>query len=57
VGYFDHQTCIPSEQPNVIQAILRHSDIGTTLAYYVQTSNEESREVLQIIESAFPFGL
>jgi integrase len=43
--------------PKVIQAILRHGDIGTTLAYYVQTPNEESREALQIIESAFPFGL
>jgi integrase len=44
-------------QPKVIQAILRHSDIGTTLAYYVQTPAEESREALQQIESAFPFGL
>lgn len=44
-------------QPKVIQAILRHSDIGTTLAYYVQTPTDESREALQIIEDAFPFGL
>jgi integrase len=44
-------------QPKVIQAILRHSDIGTTLAYYVQTPTEESREALEQIESAFPFGL
>jgi integrase len=44
-------------QPKVIQAILRHSDIGTTLAYYVQTPTEESRDALQQIEDAFPFGL
>ena len=44
-------------QPKVIQAILRHSDIGTTLSYYVQTPDEETREALQQIESAFPFGL
>jgi integrase len=44
-------------QPKVIQAILRHSDIGTTLQYYVQTPTEDSREALQVIESAFPFGL
>lgn len=43
--------------PKVIQAILRHSDIGTTLAYYVQTPTEESRDALQQIEDAFPFGL
>lgn len=44
-------------QPKIIQAILRHSDIGTTLAYYVQTPTEESRAALQQIEDAFPFGL
>jgi len=44
-------------QPKVIQAILRHSDIGTTLSYYVQTPYEESRDALRVIESAFPFGL
>ncbi len=44
-------------QPKVIQAILRHSDIGTTLSYYVQTPDEDTREALQQIEDAFPFGL
>jgi integrase len=44
-------------QPKVIQAILRHGDIGTTLAYYIQVPNEESRDALQSIEDAFPFGL
>jgi integrase len=44
-------------QPKVIAAILRHSDIGTTLQFYVQTQTEESREALQQIEDAFPFGL
>jgi integrase len=43
--------------PKVIAAILRHSDIGTTLQFYVQTPTEESREALQQIEDAFPFGL
>lgn len=36
--------------PKVIQAILRHSDIGTTLDYYVQTPDNEAREALQKIE-------
>ncbi len=44
-------------QPKVIAAILRHSDIGTTLQFYVQTPTEESRDALQQIEDAFPFGL
>ena len=37
-------------QPKVIQAILRHSDIGTTLSYYVQTPDDESRSALQKLE-------
>ena len=37
-------------QPKVIQAILRRSDIGTTLSYYVQTPDDESRAALQKIE-------
>ncbi|MGH7748043.1 MAG: tyrosine-type recombinase/integrase, partial [Candidatus Dormibacteria bacterium] len=36
--------------PKVIQAILRHSDIGTTLGYYVQTPDSETREALRKIE-------
>jgi len=36
--------------PKVIQAVLRHSDIGTTLSYYVQTPDDESRAALQKIE-------
>jgi integrase len=36
--------------PKVIQAILRHSDIGVTLQYYVETPDRESREALQKIE-------
>ena len=44
-------------QPKVIAAILRHSDIGTTLQYYVQSPAEESRAALRQIEDAFPFGL
>jgi len=30
----------------VIQAILRHSDIATTLGFYVETPESESREAL-----------
>lgn len=33
----------------VIQAILRHSDIGTTLSYYLQTPDSEAREALRKI--------
>lgn len=33
-------------KPKVIQAILRHSDIATTLGYYVETSEAESRDAL-----------
>jgi integrase len=32
--------------PKVIQAILRHSDISTTLSFYVETPEAESREAL-----------
>ena len=39
--------------PKVIQAILRHSDIGTTLDFYVQTPDAESREALAKIEKWF----
>lgn len=44
-------------QPKIIQAIMRHSDIGTTLEYYVQTPDEETREAIEKIEECFPFGL
>jgi integrase len=33
-------------KPKVIQAILRHSDISTTLSFYVETSDAESRDAL-----------
>lgn len=33
-------------KPKVIQAILRHSDISTTLGFYVETPESESREAL-----------
>jgi integrase len=32
--------------PKIIQAILRHSDISTTLSFYVETSEAESRDAL-----------
>jgi integrase len=37
--------------PKVIQQILRHSDIHTTLQVYVQTDDKEAREALQKIEN------
>jgi integrase len=37
-------------KPKVIQAILRHSDIGTTLSYYVETPEAESREAIGKLE-------
>jgi integrase len=37
-------------QPKIIQAILRHSDVSTTLGYYVQTQDTEARAALQKIE-------
>jgi len=36
--------------PKIIQSILRHSDIGTTLAYYVGVPDDEARQALQKIE-------
>jgi integrase len=33
-------------RPAIIQAILRHSDISTTMSFYVETSEEESRAAL-----------
>ena len=42
--------------PKVIQAIMRHSDIGTTLAFYVQTQDEESRVALASIEENLWFA-
>ena len=44
-------------KPKVIQAILRHGDLSTTMKYYVETPTEESRDALQIFEDSFPFGL
>lgn len=37
-------------KPKVIQAILRHSDIATTLSYYVETPEAESREAIGKLE-------
>ena len=33
-------------KPKIIQAILRHSDIATTLGFYIETPESESREAL-----------
>jgi hypothetical protein len=35
--------------PKVIQAIMRHSDIGTTLQFYLRTPDDEARQALQKI--------
>jgi hypothetical protein len=34
----------------MIQATIRHKDIGTTLGFYVQTSGSLSREALEKVE-------
>ena len=36
--------------PKVIAAILRHSDISTTLQFYIQTPDAESRAALAKLE-------
>jgi integrase len=36
-------------KPKIIQAILRHSDIGTTLSYYVEVPESETREALNAL--------
>jgi integrase len=38
-------------KPKVIQAILRHSDLATTLGFYVETPEAESREALDKLMS------
>jgi integrase len=40
-------------KPAVIQAILRHSDIGTTMGSYVQTPDDEARSPVARIEDYF----
>jgi hypothetical protein len=42
VGY----KLVQGVKPKVIQAILRHSDIATTLDFNVETPEAESREAL-----------
>jgi integrase len=37
-------------KPKVIQAILRHGDISTTLQFYVEVPDEETREALTRLE-------
>ena len=37
--------------PIVVQAILRHSGLGTTLAFYVMTPGSEMREGIQMLET------
>ena len=38
-------------KPKVIQAKLRHSDINTTLGYYVEVPEAETREALEQLQS------
>jgi integrase len=40
-------------KPAVIQSILRHSDIGTTMSAYVQTPTDEARNAVAKIEEYF----
>jgi len=43
--------------PKVIAAILRHSDIATTLEWYVKTPDAEMKEAMERVGKLFPFGL
>lgn len=38
-------------KPKVIQAVLRHSDLATTMSFYVETSEAESRDALDKLTS------
>ena len=39
-------------QPKVLQALLRHSDLATTMAYYVKVVDEQGREAMRTMEDA-----
>jgi integrase len=39
--------------PKIVAAILRHSDVGTTLAWYISIPEAESREAMEKLESKF----
>jgi hypothetical protein len=39
--------------PKLIQAILRHSDIQTTLALYIQVPDNETRAAMEKLEQKF----
>lgn len=41
--------------PKLIQAILRHSNQQTTMKYYIQTEDAESRVAIEKLENLFPF--
>jgi integrase len=41
--------------PKLIQAILRHSNAQTTMKYYIQTQDAESRVAIEKLENLFPF--
>jgi integrase len=40
--------------PKVIQAILRHSDVSTTVTYYIKTQDEDVRMAMLALESSLP---
>jgi integrase len=44
-------------KPVVIQSILRHSDVATTLGYYVATPSEEAHDALRQLEGALLVNL
>jgi integrase len=39
-------------QPKVVQALLRHSDLATTMAHYVKTSSEDQVEAMKKLDLA-----
>lgn len=44
-------------KPVVIQSILRHSDVATTLGYYVATPSEEAHDAMRQLEGALLVNL
>jgi integrase len=40
--------------PKVIQAILRHSDVSTTVTYYIKTQDDDVRKAMLAFDSALP---
>jgi integrase len=49
-------TCLyaPGVPEKVIQSILRHANVSTTVTYYVKTSDEQNVQAMTRLEDALP---